>query len=147
MNVAAIVGGVLALFVIVAALLYLSRRRGAPQALGRSLRLVALGLTLGIVVALLPDTVSDNGSATGYLLGVPVVAALLPLAADLTGRAVGATTALCALVMLAWGLLLGLGDGVYVVVPALVLGAAAIASITSRRGLPVRERGDRPVDA
>lgn len=91
-NVAAIVGGVLALFVIVAALLYLSRRRGAPPALGRPLRLVALGLTLGIVVALLPDTVSDNGAATGYLLGVPVVAALLPLAAGRT-RAQNSTSA------------------------------------------------------
>ncbi|MEV0158225.1 hypothetical protein AB0H57_31675 [Micromonospora sp. NPDC050686] len=147
MNLAVIVGVVLALFVTVAAILYLSRRRATPHALGRSLRLVALGVALGIAVALLPDTVSDSGAATGYLLGVPIVAAVLPLVADLAGRAVAATTALGALVMLAWGLLLGLGDGIYFVIPALVLGAAAVASIAPRRGMSARNHSDRPVDA
>ncbi|MEV4711561.1 hypothetical protein [Micromonospora sp. NPDC049374] len=144
MSVAATVGGVLALLIAVAALIYLSRRRAAPHALGRSLRLLALGVTLGIVVAVLPATVSDSGPAAGYLLGVPTVAALLPLGADLAGRAVGVTTTLAAMAMLTWGLLLGLGDGVYLVIPALILGAAAIASITPRRGMPSPTAGTGP---
>ncbi len=90
---------------------------------------------------------SDSGVAASYLLGVPTIAALLPLAADLVGRAVGVTTTLAAIVVLAWGLLLGLGDGVYFVIPALVLGAAAVVSVTPRRGTSVPERQDRAADA
>ncbi|MBQ1023789.1 hypothetical protein [Micromonospora sp. C95] len=147
MTVAAVVGVVLALFVAAVAFVYLGRRRATPSALGRSLRLLALGVTLGIVVAVLPDMLSDSGAAAGYLLGVPTVAALLPLAADLAGRAVGVTTTLAAMVMVVWGLLLGLGDGVYFVIPALVLGAAAVVSVTPRRGMPAAERQDRAGDA
>ncbi|GIJ31556.1 hypothetical protein [Micromonospora sediminimaris] len=144
MNVAAIVGGGLALFIAVAALVHLGRRRATPYALGRSLRLLALGVTLGLAVAMLPATVSDSGAATGYLLGVPTVVALLPLGAELAGRLVGVATTLAAIVMLAWGLLLGLGDGVYFVIPALILGAAAVASITPRRGIPASDYRNRP---
>jgi hypothetical protein len=147
MTVAAVVGAVLVLFIAAVAIVYLSPRRATSGALGRSLRLLALGVTLGIVVAVLPDILSDSGAAAGYLLGVPTVAALLPLAADLAGRVVGVTTVLAAMVMFAWGLLLGLGDGVYFVVPALVLGAAAVASITPRRGVSVSDRRDRTADA
>ncbi|MFI7552783.1 hypothetical protein ACIBQ2_23895 [Micromonospora sediminimaris] len=144
MNVAAIVGGGLALFIAVAALVHLGRRRATPYALGRSLRLLALGVTLGIAIAVLPATVSDSGAAAGYLLGVPTVVALLPLGADLVGRVVGIATTLAAIVMLAWGLLLGLGDGGYFVIPALILGAAVVASITPRRGMPSPTTGTEP---
>ncbi len=147
MTVAGVLGVLLALFVAAAAFARLGRRRATPDALGRSLRLLALGVTLGIAVAVLPDTVSDSGVAASYLLGVPTIAALLPLAADLVGRAVGVTTTLAAIVVLAWGLLLGLGDGVYFVIPALVLGAAAVVSVTPRRGTSVPERQDRAADA
>ncbi|MCZ7423502.1 MULTISPECIES: hypothetical protein [unclassified Micromonospora] len=147
MTVAGVLGVVLALFVAAAAFVYLGRRRAMPGALGRSLRLLALGVTLWIAVAVLPDTLSDSGAAAGYLLGVPTVAALLPLAADLAGRAVGVTTTLAAMVMLVWGLLLGLGDGVYFVIPALVLGAAAVVSVTPRRGTSAPGRQDRAADA
>ncbi|SDZ19911.1 hypothetical protein SAMN05444365_10721 [Micromonospora pattaloongensis] len=147
MTVATIVGGVLALFVAVAAFIYLGRRRTTPQALGRALRLLAFGATLGIAIALVPATTSDSGASAAYLLGVPMAVAVLPLVADLTGRAVGITTALGALVLLAWGLILGLGDGVYFVIPALVLGVAAVASITPRRGMSARNHGGQTVRA
>lgn len=143
MNVATIVGGVLALFVAVTAFVHLGRRRTAPRVVGRALRLLAFATTLGTATSLLPVTVADSGAATSYLLGVPLAAALLPLVADLTGRAVGVATALGALVMLCWGLLLGLGDGVYFVIPALLLGAAAVASIVPRRGSPARDHEDQ----
>jgi hypothetical protein len=132
MSIATIGGGVLALFVAAAAFSYLGRRGVTPQAVGRTLRLLAFAGTLWIAIALLPFTVSDSGAAASYLLGVPLVAALSPLVADLTRRAVGITTALGAFVMLAWGLLLGLGVGFYFVIPALLMGAAAIASIVPR---------------
>ncbi|WFE43522.1 hypothetical protein [Verrucosispora sp. WMMD1129] len=63
-------------------------------------------------------------------------------ATDEAGYEVVAMT-LAAIVMLAWGLLLGLGDGVYFVIPALILGAAAVASITPRRGIPASDYRNR----
>ncbi|SCL37371.1 hypothetical protein GA0074692_4644 [Micromonospora pallida] len=133
MNMATIVGGFLALFVTAAAFMYLSRHRTTPNVVGRVLRLLAFAATAAIVIALLPSTLRDSGASAGYLLGVPVVAAVGPLVADLTGRAVGITTTVGALVMLVWGLILGLGIGLWFVVPALLLGMAAVATIPSRR--------------
>jgi hypothetical protein len=130
---AAIVGGVLALFLAAAALVYLRGHGGTPGVAGRALRLLAVAATVGIVVALLPFTVEDSGGAAVYLLGVPLLAAVLALVADLTGRAVGVTTTVAALVMLGWGLLLGLGIGMWFALPALILGIAAIATLSSRR--------------
>ncbi|SCL19717.1 hypothetical protein [Micromonospora inyonensis] len=142
MTIAAIVGGVLALFIAVAALMYLSRHRAAPRAVGRVLRLLAFAATIGIAAALLPFTVSDSGASASYLLGVPVVAAACPLVADLVGHAVAVTTTAGALVMLAWGLLLGLGIGLWFLLPALLLGAAVLASIPSRRAAVTGNQGD-----
>jgi len=132
-TIATIVGGVLGLFIAVAAFMYLSRHRATPDSVGRVLRLLAFAATIGIVIALLPFTVADSGASAGYLLGVPVVAAVCPLIADLTGRAVGITTTVGALVMLVWGLILGLGIGSWFLLPALLLGIAVVARISSRR--------------
>ncbi len=142
MNIATIVGGVVALFIAAAALMGFSRNRAAPDAVGRVLRLLAVAATVGIAIALLPFTVEDSGGAAGYLLGVPVVAAVVPLLADLAGRAVTVTTALGALVMLAWGLLLGLGIGLWFAIPALLLGVAAIAGVSSRRPVSTSGQGE-----
>jgi predicted histidine transporter YuiF (NhaC family) len=106
------------------------------------LRLLAFAATVGIVIALLPSTVTDSGASAGYLLGVPVVAAVGPLVADLAGRAVGITTTVGALVMLVWGLLLGLGIGFWFIIPALLLGMAAVAGISSRRAAVPGNPGD-----
>lgn len=132
MNMATIVGGVLALFIAVAGFVYLSRRRATHDAVGRVLRLLAFAATVGIVVALFPFTVEDSGAAASYLLGVPVVAALCALIADVARRAVGITTTVGALVMLIWGLILGLGIGFWFIPPALLLGMAAVATMSSR---------------
>ena len=133
MNMATIVGGVLALFIAAAAFVYWSKNAAAPDVVGRVLRLLAFAATVGIAIALLPFTVEDSGAAATYLLGVPVVAAVSALIADLTRRAVAITTTIAALVTLAWGLLLGLGIGLWFVLAALLLAIAAIATISSRR--------------
>jgi len=140
-TIATIVGGVLGLFIAVAAFMYLSRHRATPDSVGRVLRLLAFAATIGIVIALLPFTVADSGASAGYLLGVPVVAAVCPLIADLTGRAVGITTTVGALVMLVWGLILGLGIGSWFLLPALLLGIAVVARISSRRAAVSRQSG------
>jgi hypothetical protein len=137
---AAVVGGVLALFLAAAAFMYLGRHGATPAVVGRVLRLLAFAATVGIAVALLPFTVADSGAAAGYLLGVPVVAAVIALVADLTHRAVGVTTAVAAVTMLAWGLLLGLGIGLWFTLPALILGMAAVATITSRQATASSEK-------
>jgi len=136
---AVLAGGSVALFIIVAAFVYMRSHRATPGVLGRVLRLVALAATAGIAIALLPFTVDDSGAAAGYLLGVPVVVAVVVVVADLTGRAVGVTTAAGALVMLAWGLYLGLGIGPWFLIPAFLLGAAAIATVPSRRAAVSRQ--------
>ncbi len=129
---ATVAGGVLALFIAGAAFVYLSRHGATPGAVGRVLRLLAFAATVWIVVALLPFTVADSGAAAGYLLGVPVIAAGCALIADMARRAVGITTTVAAVVMLVWGLILGLGIGAWFILPALVLGMAAVATISSR---------------
>ncbi|MFF0154083.1 hypothetical protein [Micromonospora sp. NPDC005203] len=132
MNVATIAGGVVALFIAAAAFVSLRGRAPASGAAGLLLRLLALAATAWIVIALAPFTIDDSGAAAGYLLGVPVVAAVCPLIADLAHRAVATTTTVGALVMLVWALLLGLGIGLWFVLPALLLGAAAIAAMANR---------------
>ncbi|MCA2212051.1 hypothetical protein [Jidongwangia harbinensis] len=129
---AALVGGALAVFLAAATVVYLRGRGGTPGIVGRALRMLAFAAAVGIVVALLPFTVEDSGAAAIYLLGVPLVAATAALAADLTGHAVGLTTTIAALVTLAWGLLLGLGIGMWFAIPAVILGCAAIATLSSR---------------
>ncbi|MEU7800864.1 hypothetical protein AB0B10_16500 [Micromonospora arborensis] len=132
MNVATVAGGLVALFIAAAAFVSVRRRGGAPGSVGLVLRLLAVAATAWIVVALMPFTIDDSGAAASYLLGVPVVVAVCPLIADLTHRAVGITTAVAALVMLLWALILGLGIGLWFVLPALLLGMAAIATTASR---------------
>lgn len=79
-----------------------------------------------------------DGGATAYLLGVPLLAAAAVAVADATGRAIGAVTAGAALVMLVWGLLLGLGYGAYFLLPALILVVAGLASVRPPRGGALR---------
>jgi hypothetical protein len=131
--VAGIAGALVALFVVVAAVVHLRGHGATPAVFGRALRLLALAATAWITIALLPFTIDDSGAAAGYLLGVPVVVAVGVVVADLAHRAVGITTTVGALVMLVWGLYLGLGIGLWFMIPALLLGAAAVASVPSRR--------------
>ncbi|HET6287245.1 MAG TPA: hypothetical protein VFG15_10865 [Amycolatopsis sp.] len=127
--IATIAGICIALFIAAAVFIRFNGRWSVPGAVGRALRWLAIAATAGIAVALLPSTLADSGAATVYLLGVPLLAAGAAAVADLTGRAVTVVTAVAAVLMLAWGLLLGLGSGVWFVLPALVLGLAALASL------------------
>ncbi|TQM78682.1 hypothetical protein FHX81_0958 [Saccharothrix saharensis] len=130
--IAAIAGACLALFLTVAALVRLRGRWPVPGTIGRVLRWTGIAATVGIAVALLPVTSADSGSATAYLLGVPLVAAVAVAVADLTGRAVGFVTTVAALVVAVWGLVLGLGPGFSFVLPALVFGIAELTSVRPR---------------
>jgi len=132
-SIATIAGGMLAFFITVAAFVNLRRNRATPDAAGRMLRLLAFAATVSMVVALSPFTIADSGAAAIYLLGVPLVAAVGALVADLVRRAVGITTTAAALVMLTWGLILGLGIGPWFVLPALLLAMAAVTTVSSRR--------------
>ncbi|MEU8180738.1 hypothetical protein AB0B85_20290 [Micromonospora sp. NPDC049044] len=132
MNVATLAGGVVALFIAAAAFVSLRGRGTASGSVGLLLRILAIAATAWIVIALLPFTIDDSGAAATYLLGVPVVAAICPLIADLTHRAVATTTTVAAFVLLVWALLLGLGIGLWFVLPALLLGVAAIATMANR---------------
>lgn len=142
MTIAAQAALVVGLFITAAAFVYLVARSAPWWRAARVLRWLAFALTLGIAITLSVHSLSDPGgdlSALIALLAVPLFIALLPLISDLAQRAVGTMTTAAAAIMLGWGLLLGLGAGFYYVFPALILGAAAVASIRSRRTAP---RGD-----
>lgn len=99
---------------------------------GSLLRWAALVLTVGIVARVLPVSLDGDGWFPYALVGIPLVAAVAPLLAQAVGRLEATVTALAAVVMFGWGLLLALGVGGYFVFPALVLGLAAAFSIRSR---------------
>ncbi|MGC4851682.1 hypothetical protein ACLQ3F_31005 [Micromonospora sp. DT15] len=96
------------------------------------LRWSALAITVLVAAVLVPFTVDDSGAAAGYLLGVPVVAALLPVLAQQTGRLTIVADLVAALVLTGWGLLLGLGIGV-AFLPAVMLLIASAAGTWAPR--------------
>ncbi|WP_433269534.1 hypothetical protein ACQPWR_12535 [Micromonospora vinacea] len=96
------------------------------------LRWSALAITVLVAAALTPFTVDDSGAAASYLLGVPVVAAILPVLAQRVGRLTVVADLLAALVITGWGLLLGLGIGV-AFLPAVILLIASAMGIWAPR--------------
>ncbi|MEU5934902.1 hypothetical protein [Micromonospora sp. NPDC047187] len=96
------------------------------------LRWSALAITALVAGALTPFTVDDSGAAATYLLGVPVVAALLPVLAQRAGRLALVVDLVAALVLTGWGLLLGLGIGV-AFLPAVILLIASAAGTWAPR--------------
>ncbi|HEY8455700.1 MAG TPA: hypothetical protein VIL34_08900 [Actinopolymorphaceae bacterium] len=77
--------------------------------------------------------VTDSGSSTVYLLGVPVVATAAALGAEVLGRGVAMVSWVCAAVVAVWALLLALGIGLAFFPTAIVLFAAAAAESGSKR--------------
>lgn len=135
MTIAAQAALVVGLFIVATGFVYLHARSAPWRRGARVLRWLAFALTLGIAITLSVHSLSEPGgdlSALVALSAVPLFIALLPLISDVAQRAVGTVTTVAAVVMLSWGLILGLGDGFYYVYPALVLGAAAVASIRPR---------------
>ncbi|GLZ62490.1 hypothetical protein [Micromonospora sp. NBRC 107095] len=115
-SVAAVVG------VLLVGLVVLLRRPADTRSV---LRWAALAITVLVAAALTPFTVDDSGAAAGYLLGVPVVAAVLPAFAQRFGRLTVAADLVAALVITGWGLLLGLGiGGAFLPAVALLLASA-----------------------
>ncbi|RQX14987.1 hypothetical protein DDE19_21360 [Micromonospora ureilytica] len=96
------------------------------------LRWSALAITVLVAAALTPFTVDDSGAAATYLLGVPVVAALLPVLAQRIGRLAVVAELVAALVLTGWGLLLGLGIG-GAFLPAVILLIASAAGTWAPR--------------
>ncbi|MCG5469004.1 hypothetical protein LADH09A_002905 [Micromonospora sp. LAH09] len=98
-----------------------------PADARRVVRWSALVITVLVAAALTPWTVDDSGAAASYLLGVPVLAATLPVLAQRIGRLTGVADVVAALVIAAWGLLLGLGIGGAFLPVAVLLVAGAVA--------------------
>ncbi|MEV5210447.1 hypothetical protein AB0K35_23535 [Micromonospora sp. NPDC053740] len=96
------------------------------------LRWSALAITALVAAVLVPFTVDDSGAAASYLLGVPVVAALLPVVAQRVGRLTVVADVVAAFVLTGWGLLLGLGIGV-AFLPAVTLLIASAAGTWAPR--------------
>lgn len=99
-----------------------------PPDARRVARWSALAITVLVAAALTPYTVDDSGAAAAYLLGVPVVAALLPVLAQWAGRLTGVADVVAALGITGWGLLLGLGIGVAFLPAVLLLIASAVGA-------------------
>ncbi|MFC4019887.1 hypothetical protein ACFOW4_18350 [Micromonospora sp. GCM10011542] len=107
-----------------------------PPSATRWLRRAALVITVLVAGVLTPYTVADSGAAAWYLLGVPVVVAALPVAADQIGIGRLAADVIGALAMTGWALLLGLGIG-----PALFPSALLMIVVVA---LDVAHQGRRP---
>ncbi|MFC6087829.1 hypothetical protein [Saccharothrix lopnurensis] len=131
MSIGALTGICIALFVAAAAFFRLRGRPTTGTPVGRVLRWLAFAGTVGTTVAALPLALSDSAVVL-LLLAVPLVPAALVVVSDATGRLVGTTTAAAALLMLLWGVFLASFLTPYFVFPALLLGAAALASIRPR---------------
>ncbi|MBF9130445.1 hypothetical protein I0C86_15975 [Plantactinospora sp. S1510] len=103
----------------------------------RFVRWSGLGITALVAATLAPFTIEDAGAAASYLLGVPVIAAALPLLAQrLPGRA-GFVDLVAGAVIGGWGLLLALGGiGVAFLPPALLFVAAAAQALVPDRRPP-----------
>ncbi|WP_433114475.1 hypothetical protein [Micromonospora sp. CA-246542] len=99
----------------------------------RVLRWSTLAITVLVAAALTPFTVDDSGPAASYLLGVPVVAASLPVLAQRFGRLAGVVDLVAALVIGGWGLLLGLGIGAaFLPAAVLLIASAAVGTRPAR---------------
>ncbi|WP_406065928.1 hypothetical protein [Micromonospora sp. NBC_00860] len=105
---------------------------GKPADARSVLRWSALAITVLVAAVLTPFTVDDSGAAAGYLLGVPVVAAILPVLAQRVGRLTLVADLVAALVITGWGLLLGLGIG-GAFLPAVILLVASAAGTWAPR--------------
>lgn len=108
----------------------------------RRLRWLVLGLTVAVAAGLSPHTVADSGAAAWYLLGVPVLAALVPVVADAAGVATGVADAAGAVLMTGWGLLLALGIGTAFLPGGVLLCALAVAALAPGRPVGGAQRGD-----
>ncbi|MGC4746754.1 hypothetical protein ACLQ28_13975 [Micromonospora sp. DT201] len=117
--------------VLLVGVLVLVRKPADPR---RVVRWSALTITVLVVAALTPYTVDDSGAAASYLLGVPVVAALLPVLAQRWGRLAGVADVVAAVVIIGWGLLLGLGIGGAFLPAAVLLIASAVGTWSPRPG-------------
>ncbi|HEX8628619.1 MAG TPA: hypothetical protein VF755_10665 [Catenuloplanes sp.] len=104
---------------------------GWSTAARRRLRWLVLGSTVAVAAALTPYTVADSGAAAWYLLGVPVIAAVVPVVADAAGVAAGAADAAGAVVLTGWALLLALGVGTAFLPGGVLLCALAVAALAS----------------
>lgn len=103
-----------------------------PVGAARMLRVAAFALTAFVAAILTPYVILDSGAATSYLLGVPVVAALLPMLATVAGRLVTVADVVGAVVLIVWGLILALGIGAVFLPSAALLLAAAVTGWTPR---------------
>lgn len=104
-----------------------------PANATRVVRWIALALLAAEAVVLIPYTVADSGAAASYLLGVPVLGALLAVVADLVGRAVVMAELIAALVVTAWAVLLMVGFGIIFLPAAVLLFIAFAGDLATRR--------------
>ncbi|MEE6262988.1 hypothetical protein [Plantactinospora sonchi] len=116
--------------VVAVGLLALFRRPADPQ---RLMRWAALAITVLVAAALTPLTVRDSGAAASFLLGVPVIAAALPVLAQRLGGRAALVDLGAAAVIGIWGLLLALGGlGVAFLPSTLPLLVSATLGLTPR---------------
>ncbi|MEU5563459.1 hypothetical protein [Micromonospora musae] len=118
--------------VLAVGLLLLIRRPAAAQRLAR---LAGLVITVLVAAALTPWTVQDSGPAVSFLLGVPVLAATVPVLAERSGRRAEIADLVAAVVIGSWGLLLTLGIGVAFLPVVLLYLLSATWSSAPRRSI------------
>lgn len=100
---------------------------------------LALVLTVAAAVVLMPGVLGDDWRAFAFALALPVLVAVVPVAA-VRSRAVTAMTWTAALVLLTWSAVAAASVGLFVLPAALVALWAAL--LRTRRTAAVRPPGE-----
>lgn len=133
MGLVSITVGVLSLLTAAILVVLVARKSFAVAAL---LRRSGCALTVAVVLALTPDTFEAVGAASGYLLGVPVLLAIVVLFADMAGRGVRVVATVGGGLMLVWSLVFRPELGAALLPSSLLLLGSAMWKSCAGHGLP-----------
>ncbi len=100
----------MALLLLAAAILTVGGVRGRVPA-SALIRRIGYGLTVGLVIVTAPRAFEDLGASAGYVLAIPVLLIMALAFADMSQRHVRLITAVVAMALLVWALLLALSVG------------------------------------
>jgi hypothetical protein len=132
------VASVIVLLLVAVVSVALTLRRTELQGAAAILRLLALLFVVVAAAVLMRPVWQDSGTFAIWSLGLPVVVTLVPLLTA-GARFGAAVTAVAAVLLLVWSLLLALAFGLFLLPAALAETAAAVAQL--RPATPDRGRG------
>ncbi len=134
MSLTVVVSTIIAVALVVFLSLALSdRHTDGPSRIPRALRIAAGMVTVAVASMLVWPAWQDSGAFALVLVGVPVVCAIVMIAATVADRWAALATWTAAVALLIWSLLTSLGLGLYFLGPAVLMIVAAAAAGRGRQ--------------